>query len=107
MYTYNVTVKIESAIHDEWLHWMQTIHMPEVMATQLFEGCQLHQLLEPQEQEDDTFTFVAQYITATIENYMTYIADHAPALREKGFQKFGDRFIAFRSLLRLVQNSGS
>mgnify|MGYP002347735554 CR=1 FL=1 len=33
---YNVTIKVESDIHHEWLEWMKTVHIPDVMATNSF-----------------------------------------------------------------------
>ena len=36
MYIYNVTVSIEKSLADEWLTWMKTIHIPEVLATGYF-----------------------------------------------------------------------
>ena len=36
MLLYNVTVIIEDAAAEEWLQWMQEIHIPEVMATGKF-----------------------------------------------------------------------
>ena len=36
MILYNVTVKIDSEVHEEWLKWMLEVHIPEVMETGLF-----------------------------------------------------------------------
>lgn len=36
MYIYNVTINIDSDIQQEWLHWMQTEHIPEMLATGSF-----------------------------------------------------------------------
>ena len=33
---YNVTVNIDDSVHDEWLEWMQTQHIPDVMSTGYF-----------------------------------------------------------------------
>ena len=30
MYTYNVTVSVDASVHEEWLEWMRSTHMPEV-----------------------------------------------------------------------------
>lgn len=100
MYAYNVTIKIVSSIEEEWLHWMRNEHIPEVLSTEMFSDYSFYQLLEPTEQEDDGITFVVQYFTNNKSNYERYIEEYAPALRQKGFDRFGDRFIAFRTLLR-------
>jgi hypothetical protein len=101
MYIYNVTVKIEPTIKEAWLAWMQTTHIPEVLATGMFTDARLSELLEPIA-DDDGLTYVAQYFTDNFENYNNYINEHAPILRQKGFDAFGNQFIAFRSLLKNV-----
>ncbi len=98
MIIYNVTIKISAAAEDEWLHWMQHIHMKEVVATGCFDEYQFFQLIEPSDEEGNTY--VAQYSTTDMERYMCYINKFAPAMRQEGYNKFGDQFIAFRSVLR-------
>ncbi len=36
MIIYNVTVKIDNDVVAEWLNWMQTVHIPDVMQTGYF-----------------------------------------------------------------------
>jgi hypothetical protein len=36
MIVYNVTVKVNTEVHDEWFAWMKETHIPEVMKTGLF-----------------------------------------------------------------------
>jgi Domain of unknown function (DUF4286) len=103
MYIYNVTVKIDPSIKDAWLSWMQTTHIPEVLATGMFTHAKLSELLEPTS-DDDGLTFVAQYQTDCLENYQIYIDEFAPILRQKGFDAFGNQFIAFRSLLKTINS---
>lgn len=100
MYTYNVTIKILPSIEEEWLQWMKNEHIQEVLSTQLFSDFSFYQLLEPTDHEEDGITYVVQYFTHEKKNYERYIEEYAPALRQKGFDRFGDRFIAFRTLLR-------
>ena len=35
MIIYNVTMNVESDIHDEWLNWMRNTHIPKYFATGL------------------------------------------------------------------------
>lgn len=105
MITYNVTIKVHESIIDEWLQWMRTEHMPELLQTGLFTGYRLSRLLEQDETEGPTYT--AQYFCKDITDYNTYISQHAPQMREKGFKKFGDRFIAFRTVMETEFDSPS
>jgi len=99
MIIYNVTIKVETAIADEWVGWMKQEHIPEVMATGLFLDYRLCRLLEQDEAEG--LTYIVQYFSDSLEDYNTYISEHAPRLRDKGFQRFGNRFIAFRTVMEV------
>jgi len=52
--------------------------------------------------EEDGITYSAQYFCNNRENYDNYIKNHAEMMRNKGIRKFGDKFIAFRSLMEVV-----
>ncbi len=101
MFIYNITTKVSAAISDKWIKWQREEHIPEIMSTQLFDEHKLFRLLEQDDLEGPTF--VIQYYTAVKENYDKYIKEFAPELREKAYKKWGNQFIAFRSLLQAVQ----
>lgn len=101
MIIYNVTIKVDWAIHDDWLAWMQSEHIPDVMATGCFTGSQLLRLLEVDDPEGPSYA--AQYFCNNKADYNRYIELHAANLRQKATDKWGDRFIAFRSLMQVVQ----
>ena len=86
MYTYNVTVNIDDSIHAEWLHWMRSIHMPEVLATGMFLDAVLHEVMID---EEGGRTYAAQYRYASPEDLQLYQQVHAPGLQEKYAAKFG------------------
>ncbi|MBL7755139.1 MAG: DUF4286 family protein [Chitinophagaceae bacterium] len=100
MWIYHVTVKIVPGIREAWLHWMQHEHIQEVLATGMFDSFQFFELIEPQDEEG--FTFSIQYCTTSQERYQQYIESFAPSLRQKGFEQFGDQFLAFRSILKKI-----
>jgi hypothetical protein len=100
MIIYNVTIKVEAGIAGEWLQWMQQIHIPEVIAT----GCFTHAVTVRLLDIDDTEgpTYAVQYHAESKANYNRYIDKFAEELRQKGFNKWGNKFIAFRSLMQVV-----
>lgn len=100
MIIYNVTVKIENEIDGEWVRWMKEEHMPDLQQTGLFADMRLCRLLEQDELEG--LTYVAQYFCESVKEYNQYIDNHAQQMREKAFQKFGNRFIAFRTVMEIV-----
>lgn len=100
MIIYNVTIKISPEIETEWLEWMKNEHLPEMMATGCFLNHQLVKLLDIDETEGPTYA--TQYFAESREQYDLYIGEHSTRLRQQGLAKWGDRFIAFRSLMAVV-----
>ena len=101
MIVYNVTSKLDWSIHDAWVKWMLEEHIPEVVATGCFGSGQLLKLLEIDEEDGPTYT--AQYFAETKQQQEEYVQQHAAALRQKVFDKWGNRIIAFRSIMEVVQ----
>lgn len=100
MIIYNVTIKVTWAIHDAWIEWMINTHIPDVMATGCFTKHQLVKLLELDEEEGPTYA--AQYYAEAFSDYERYIDQYSQALREDGYNKWGNHFIAFRSIMEIV-----
>jgi hypothetical protein len=100
MIIYNVTVKVDPAIAGGWLDWMQKEHIPEIIATGCFTHANILHLFELDDEEG--ITYAIQYHALSREKYMKYIEEFAPALRKKALEKWGDRFIAFRSVMKIV-----
>lgn len=97
MIIYNVTIKVDQEIATEWVTWMKEEHIPELMNTGLFTDSRLCRLLEQDETEG--ITYIAQYFCDGMEQYNTYISEYARKMRDKGFTRFGNRFIAFRTIM--------
>jgi hypothetical protein len=101
MFVYNITIKIDPTIEKEWLQWQREEHIPDIMTTGLFNEWKMFRLLEQDETEG--ITYVVQYFAASAMHYEQYMLEHAPLLREKALQRWGDQFIAFRSTMQLVK----
>jgi hypothetical protein len=100
MIVYNNTVKIDPAIEAAWIQWQQQENIPDIMASGQFTQWKMFRLLE----QDDTegMTFVIQYFAPALENYKRYMEAYDPVLRQKAFDKWGNRFIAFRTIMEVV-----
>ena len=97
---YNVTIKIQESIKEEWLAWLKEEHIPEVISTGCFTHAVILQLLEVDNSEGPTFA--VQYHAQSKSLYNNYIENHAAVMRQKSFDKWGDKFIAFRSVMQFV-----
>ncbi len=100
MIVYNITVKIEAGIEAEWLQWQKEEHIPEIMATGLFSEYKFFKLLDVD--DTDGPTFVVQYFAPSRTEYDRYISEHAPALRQRAHAVWGNRFVAFRTIMEVV-----
>ncbi len=100
MVVYNISVKVDNAIGQDWLIWQQKEHIPENLATGLFRDCRMFRLLG--HDDEDSSTYVIQYSANSRQQYDEYILMHAESLQQKEFKKWGNLFIAFRSLMQKV-----
>ncbi len=100
MIIYNVTIKVHESIKKDWLLWLKDVHIPDVIQT----GCFTHAVILRLIEVDDTEgpTYAVQYYAESKSLYNNYIENHAAAMRQKSFDKWGSTFIAFRSVLQVV-----
>ncbi len=100
MLLYNVTVGIDKDAEEEWLTWMKTVHIPNVMNTGMFLHSRMYKVLH--DQEDGTISYSIQYFARSIDEIQQYLEVFAPALVEQHRQKFQNRHVAFRTLLEEI-----
>jgi len=93
-------MQVERSIAESWLQWMQREHIPEVMSTGCFEKFQLVKLLDTDESE--SLTYAVQYYAVAQTELDRYLQEYTTELRKKSFEKWGDRFIAFRTIMEVV-----
>ncbi|MBL7922631.1 MAG: DUF4286 family protein [Bacteroidia bacterium] len=99
MIIYNVTVNVDEELASEWLSWMKDVHIPEVMRTGMFTGYRICRVLA---EEAGGWTYAIQYTCNDMATYERYRDEFAPALKAETARKFGDRLVAFRTLLEVV-----
>ena len=100
MIIYNVTIKVDKSIAEEWMAWLRDEHIPEVTGTRCFTSANILKLLDIDESEGPTFAI--QYMAESKALYNRYIELFAGTMRQKSFEKWGDKFIAFRSVMQVV-----
>lgn len=100
MILYNVTVGIDKEIELEWVEWMKSDHIPEVLKTGIFVHHKFYKVLS--HDDEGTVSYCVQYFTPSIEQFNLYIKDHAPGLIEQHRSRFNGKHVAFRTLLEEV-----
>ena len=101
MIVYNVTCNIPPEIETEWVHWMKHEHIPEVIATEKFTGFKMLKLLTVVD-DNEGVNYAIQYFCNTIDDFNEYVDRYALALKAKTYAKYGEKVLAFRTLLEEV-----
>ena len=97
---YSVTVKPDQDIEQEYVAWLQDEHIQEVVSTGCFDSFRFYKVLSEDETQGASYNI--QYVTTEMSRYFDYIHEHAPIMRSKGKEKFGEKFHAFRTLLKAL-----
>ncbi len=100
MIVYNITIKVDARIANDWLTWLQSEHITEILETGCFTNATVLKLLEVDDTEGPTYAI--QYFAESKALYNQYIEMHAGTFRQKSFNKWGDKFFAFRSVMQVV-----
>ena len=100
MIIYNVTVKVDHSIAENWIKWLQGEHIPGIIATGCFMKAAVFHLFEAD--DDEGITYAVQYHAANKLLYDQYIEKFSEAMRKKGADKWGNQFVAFRSVMEVV-----
>lgn len=101
MIIYNVTINVDESIHEEWISWMQEIHIPEVLATGKFTKALMSEVLV--KEDLGGFTYSIQYTCDSRELLSRYYQEDAQRLRNDVFKRFGNKFGAFRTEMKIVK----
>jgi len=101
MYIYNITINIEKSIEEDWLRWMQEKHIPEMLNTGKFFEAKMCQVMV---EEDQGVTYSIQYTTDSKETLEKYYQENAAQLRQEGLVLFKEKFVAFRTELKVINH---
>ena len=99
MYIYNITVNITDRAEQEWLKWMKDIHMPDVMKTGCFVDSTMLKVLYV---EDEGHTYSIQYKFLEMPDFEKYQREFAQSLQAEHKSKFADQYVAFRTVLQII-----
>lgn len=100
MLLYNVTVGIDKEIEQEWISWVKTIHIPDVMKVGVFVDYKFYKVLT--HDDGGSSSYCIQYFTPTIDQFQQYLDGFAKSLIEEHHLKFKDRHVIFQTLLEEV-----
>ena len=102
MIIYNVTCNMHVSTASEWLQWMKSEHLPEVMATGCFKEYKILKLLT-NDSDDEGVNYAIQYTCESVETLEHYRRDFGPGLMQKTATQYGESVLAYRSVLEIVE----
>jgi hypothetical protein len=101
MIIYNVTINIDDDVREEWLDWMRKVHIPEVLQTGQFTSHRIVKVLTNDESGGTNYSI--QYFCKSMADYEHYRDRYAPALQQAVMDRYKDKFVAFRTLLEVIE----
>lgn len=99
MIIYNVTVSVDTEIAFDWLDWMRSKHIPDVMATGMFLE---YRILKVVTGENSGMTYAIQYTLESHAKLEEYQTRFAPELQKDHLTRYGEKAIAFRTVLEVL-----
>jgi hypothetical protein len=100
MIIYNVTTKVSRDVHTAWLSWLKEEHIPHIIGTGCFTHAVILHLFESD--DDEGITYAVQYHAQDITVYERYIEQFANDMRKRAQDKWGNKFISFRTIMEVV-----
>jgi len=92
MITYQVKITIDPSVENEWLHWMKTVHVPDVIACGLV---RTFQILKPTTTEH---LYHFNYNFDSHGAFEKYKQEFAPELKEDVLLKYPNLFTSEREI---------
>lgn len=101
MILYNVTINVDTDVELEWVLWMKTVQIPDVLQTGCFVDYKMLRLLNDDPEATGT-TYAVQYFSTNLGLLERYLNEYAPMLQRRHLEKFPNKFVAFRTFLEEV-----
>jgi hypothetical protein len=96
MFIYTVRIKVNAEIENDWLEWMISKHIPDVLRTGAFIKSQIMKVPETSE-------YLIQYTAQSREILENYRQNHSPRLQKEHNDLFEGKFSAMREEFELIK----
>lgn len=96
----NESYMVDHSIVDEWLEWMKNERIPAVLKKARFAGYRFVRLMDIDETEGKTFSLQLEIISRA--EYLRYLQLILPELNKKAFDKWGNKFVGFRTFMEIL-----
>ena len=93
MITYQVKISVDARIEEDFIQWMKTQHVPDVIATGLIKS---FQILQPQIGEEHCYYF--HYHFTNQQDFDQYTKVFGPKLKADVLERYPNQFEAQRQV---------
>ena len=100
MIVYNITVKPDPQIAEDWLSWCTQEFIPGMLNTGCFGNTRVLQMLEVDNSDGPTYTI--QFNAESKALYNLYREKHADYILEKAQEIWENRFVSFHSVMQVI-----
>ena len=103
MLLYNVTITIDLDVHEDWLHWMRAVHIPDVMMTGMFISYRMSRLIGHDHNDSEIYT--VQYLVKDMPHLERYQEEFGAALQQLHRERYDGKYAAFRTVMEMVDHN--
>ncbi len=100
MILYNITFTVSTDIEEDFVVWMKNQHIPDIFATGLFSDHRFYRLMNST--NDGSTNYSVQFFAESTAKLIEYENRFANALRYETQARYGEKALAFRTLLESV-----
>jgi len=101
MIYYQINIIVKKEVESEWLEWMKTTHIPDILNTKYFISHKISKVIKPVS-EDDAVVYSVVYKCESFEKYLEYSQKEAPILQKQHAEKFNGKVTAYRNVMEAV-----
>ncbi|EAZ81730.1 DUF4286 family protein [Algoriphagus machipongonensis] len=101
MILYNITFTVFNEIEEDFVQWMKETHIPDIFATGLFTEHRFFRLLNSP--DDHATNYSLQFYAENTGKLIEYESRFAHALRYETQARYGQKALAFRTLMEAVK----
>jgi hypothetical protein len=99
MILFNVTIILDEEIHLEWLNWMKTKQIPDIMNTECFLS---NRLLKVVDSPNEGVTYCVQYISDSLEKLNEFRQQHEHLIQANMPAQFNNKLVAFPTVMEFI-----
>ena len=96
MLVYDLNIKIDKDIHEEWVEWMQQVYIPKAIESNHFEYCRV---FKHQRNEKGGKTYSFHFYVKSFEDMEAFLDNEEIPLLEEHQNKFRGRYFLTKSYL--------